>query len=726
MLASLLDLAKAAIEPDEQRGPVKRSYTQNYPHGTRMEPLQSPGDHTLARAFTGQLYAVLSMVSRSVMMAAKHRMYLRTKPTEGRARNRNIKKISKGQRSWLLSKANLAISDADDIEEITDHPALDALRRPNGNWTGGQLTQSRQMFQGLLGRAITQKIRRRGGRIELWPLPPQHVRPVVSEDTDIVSHYEIWTGGHYEPLATNDLIIDRHINPIDMVQGYAPASAGWIEHQTNIAIGNYTYSLMKNRSMPELIAKVKTDLSKERGARIKKWLRSFGGSNNGGPAYYNENDMELESFAHTPRDAQNIEAMKAARELVCNIFGWPPSFFSDTANRANADAGHVQASRQVTAPMLLMMEEVTNRDLVSEWPEAEGGAMFIAYDNPVPEDEAQRRETEVAHAKEGIRSRNEIRAGRGWDANTTNPLANELTIPDPNAIANFGQVNDDGGNDIAPDAEDARPAAKKALAKVAGQDTAGEEPVALGMIATLRRFFEQQGDAVVSSYVARSQRVEKSVVDDIMSAIFAVDLQSDLLARNARPFLHAAFRDGGTAAVKAMGVRSPLRLDQPEALDFLEGHTVKFGKKFADSVNRQTQILIRTQLQEGVANGETTDQIAARLRKVYSTASKDRTVLIARTETKRAIEAGRRKTYEAAGADVVKGFLWNAVGDACEYCRKMDNKVIGTGENFANKSDGFFVGEDGGRLSLEYGDVPHPPLHPRCRCVLEPVLAEDF
>jgi SPP1 gp7 family putative phage head morphogenesis protein len=101
----------------------------------------------------------------------------------------------------------------------------------------------------------------------------------------------------------------------------------------------------------------------------------------------------------------------------------------------------------------------------------------------------------------------------------------------------------------------------------------------------------------------------------------------------------------------------------------------------------------------------TVDQIAREIRQVGIVQSAARAESLSRTVTIYAYNEGSFRSYKDAGA---QGVEWLVTEDdvTCEECMALDGKRIGF--------DGEFVAD---------GISPqHPPLHPRCRCSLIPVI----
>lgn len=72
--------------------------------------------------------------------------------------------------------------------------------------------------------------------------------------------------------------------------------------------------------------------------------------------------------------------------------------------------------------------------------------------------------------------------------------------------------------------------------------------------------------------------------------------------------------------------------------------------------------------------------------------------------------AGATAVADAAG----KPTVWVAETDACVHCLAYSGRVAKPGKPFPG-------GLTYGKRSYHPGPLPHPPLHPRCRCTVEPL-----
>jgi SPP1 gp7 family putative phage head morphogenesis protein len=133
-----------------------------------------------------------------------------------------------------------------------------------------------------------------------------------------------------------------------------------------------------------------------------------------------------------------------------------------------------------------------------------------------------------------------------------------------------------------------------------------------------------------------------------------------------------------------------------EAMEFL--HQYEF--RLSASTASQTDERLKNIIMNGMAEGKSVPKIAKDINNTFTTLSRQKATVIARTETIRASAVGSLTAYENAGIDQVA--LLPAV-DACPICMGIaagnPYKTTGKGKNLI-------------------------PVHPNCKCALVPVFDE--
>lgn len=117
-------------------------------------------------------------------------------------------------------------------------------------------------------------------------------------------------------------------------------------------------------------------------------------------------------------------------------------------------------------------------------------------------------------------------------------------------------------------------------------------------------------------------------------------------------------------------------------------------------IDDTTRDLLAHALAEGTAAGENAATLAGRLSTILDDPA--RAEMVARTESARAMTVAARDSYTDNG---IAGRQWLAASDAEPDCAALNGAIVAMDAEFPT------------------GD---PPLHPRCRCAIAPVLAAEM
>lgn len=127
---------------------------------------------------------------------------------------------------------------------------------------------------------------------------------------------------------------------------------------------------------------------------------------------------------------------------------------------------------------------------------------------------------------------------------------------------------------------------------------------------------------------------------------------------------------------------------------------------------------VRETLRQGREEQLTIDEISDQLIEKGATQSATRAENISRTSTIWANNEGSVLGYQDDGVPLLQ---WQVTADdrTCPLCLSMQGQKIKTGANFVDEG-GTVTGTDGSQYETAFA-VGHPPLHPRCRCVVLPI-----
>ncbi len=204
-----------------------------------------------------------------------------------------------------------------------------------------------------------------------------------------------------------------------------------------------------------------------------------------------------------------------------------------------------------------------------------------------------------------------------------------------------------------------------------------------------------------------------------------------------RPYLGDALEQGvalGLDTVGKMVTGAPDFTPQRDDLRaYAQSESVRLARTAAQGVNRYTSVRVGEILGDGIADGETIDQLADRVQNWAGEkgdaerSTRLRAVTIARTEAQRATRKAELEAWKSTG--IVEGKTWLLAPDPCEFCeaasKAFEKNAVGLDEPFYTKGE-TLTGADGGAMALDYEAIDSPPLHPNCRCSMVPKLAGEY
>lgn len=190
---------------------------------------------------------------------------------------------------------------------------------------------------------------------------------------------------------------------------------------------------------------------------------------------------------------------------------------------------------------------------------------------------------------------------------------------------------------------------------------------------------------------------ESSLKDNIVSYLISIGTKVELFN-----FLIKAGEHGGQAALDKIGIVGTFVMKNQDLLDYFEDHT----RLLIDSVDDYTKEWIAGQIQHGVDNFMTPDEIASTLIDEGLGISGVRADRIVLTETANAMSVVE---LEAAARNGVTEMIWRTSVDdrVCPICLPLEGEKVNIGQLFG-------------------GEYDAPPAHVSCRCFMEEVIPKDL
>jgi len=329
--------------------------------------------------------------------------------------------VSKAQRSWLAESATPSlrrrIKAADAVDEILEHPLLMLLEQVNEHMDGFQLFYQTDMSQEALGVAYWWLPPGKGllPADELWFLPAQHMRPILSKQ-QIIDHYEFGQGSNKKIIPVDEVIAFRWPsleNPY--IGGRSPTRA--VYEYITLLSGDaaYAQSRLKNMGRPDAILTGKTaDVMFDEGTARRmehRFKQRFRENGNGGVMVM-ERALDLKPWNISSKDMEGLPRAVFCKAMIMNAFAVPPSFFDSSkgmGNGAELAAAKGQHAECATMPRLKMLQQVLNQKMVPRY----GDKLFLAFDDPRPENTEIKMKVRESDLKTGARTINDVRAEMG-------------------------------------------------------------------------------------------------------------------------------------------------------------------------------------------------------------------------------------------------------------------------------------------------------------------------
>ena len=587
-----------------------------------------------------------------------------------------------------------------DDKELTNHPLLDLLHKPNQTITGQELLKHISSNIDLDGNAYIYRAVSGGKTIELWPMRPDWTKIVPSEDkVDLIKNYLYLTDGVRKSVALdpNEVIHFRDFNPKFFNtkepykgMGVVEATIRTIEEDEMIKEWNKKFFI--NGAVPQAVFEYDGVMTPEQRSKIESlWKQNYSGVDNSHKTPFLQGGLKYKKTGLSQKELDFIEQRKLDRDDIFSMFGVPKGLLlSDNVNLANAKMALWSFTRFTVRPRLKLIESFLNSSLAKEY-----GNLYFEYDNPVPDD----REITVAEYEKGC--------GK-WL--TPNDIRREEGLPEL-----------EGGDTLNFQTSPAVPPVKKVKSKAKKEEEIDErtqrgekawsemikiqKPYEDKYQAELKKYFFGLRERVIKKLGQKSflKKEELNLLDEKGEAKIIFDILT--------PLQREYFEKEARRALKEIGLENDFDFNEE-----LETSLKEYDLNLSEDITKTTSDDLANILKGARATGMSITEITERMSDYFDSSEKYRAERIARSETIRTSNNALQEAWIQSG--VVEKKEWYTAMDerTCPYCKQMDGKIIDLKDSFFKKGDTFID------LKLDYREIKEPPLHANCRCVLLPVL----
>lgn len=366
----------------------------------RSEPAPSP--IALIQENLGTAYACASF-NTDLIASTRLRLYVKTRKGEGRSRlskyNRT-KALSDASFYHLVKSAGSHIADATDVEEVTTHPMIDLMRRPNGVQNNGvgmslfTLLESTQLYQEIVGRSYwyLEQNGPNGTPSQIWVLAPQYVTewPGTGENAPIIAYYEFALGTGNLKYPTETVVPFRLMDPSTggYTGGLSPLRACFEAHKLARSADAMVAARVRNGGKPDAVFSpdLGSDMAfmgKDEAARLEGMLRSRYRMAGAGSIVVTDIPGKLQPISWPINDVIDLARYQLTRAQIAEAFKVPMTkLHRDTSTYASARSGDFAHANDAGLPRCRRNEAALNTFFIPMYGDEAAERLFFAYDDP--------------------------------------------------------------------------------------------------------------------------------------------------------------------------------------------------------------------------------------------------------------------------------------------------------------------------------------------------------
>ncbi len=459
---------------------------------------------------------------------------------------------------------------------------------------------------------------------------------------------------------------------------------------------SYNSNIFKSGLLPSFIVSLEDMPRDEIQAFQKEWKSQVKGKLGIKAAFVNK-PIKFERLSPDSKDLEWLDGQKFYMKLVFAAYRVTQGELGYT-DELNKHSSGVQSNinvRKAILPLVKLIEDKFNSDIIPELDiKLEGvSKRKFKFKIPIKDEFAdyQKRVQEREDVKAGILTVNEVRKERGLEPKDG---GDELKTPSL-FQGGFGRV------------PIVRSKKKVELVKSLKLET--EEDYA----AFIGKYYEQIRKEVINNAgelkeLAELYGVTKSWSNFWKRVLEITQIGSEFV-KIVRRYIEKTFKKGIEQGEEQVGVQIGFRPEFNHYVDQLtdeqvNGYVLPDGKRWfgIKGLNEELQRKLRGEIREALVKGESLRDITERINKLFDGFSKNRSMMIARTESTRILNQGMNTAYIQSGIPGRKEWVATLDNRTCPICARLNGQKVGLSEAFIDPATG--------------KGYWHPSAHPNCRC----------
>ena len=598
-------------------------------------------------SFSGWVYSVVRPIAQAIAGQPVHIGRVRRRPS----RRRMMTHVDDALPAYVKNVA-------DNLEVLESHPFLDMMHHPNSVMTTWALMYSTIASLELTAWSYWWLTKNARGKPTAWPLPPSWVEP--KHEGELFSSWVIRPGGGLQTkeVPREEVVPFNYPDPSNPVGGISPLQAQAKAVVSDEAIQTAQERTFANGIWPGM-AIIMGDMAdpgtgtarpmivpqaeKERIVTAIKDMYQ-GVHNYNEPLILDAMIKDVKAMSNRPKDMDFLDSGKTTKARIAQGFGVNPIILGEVegANRASAAVASEHFADYTVNPKIMLLSQAMNVWLAPRFQRPGGDRLIIWIEPLKPRDAELKQRDEHMMLRSGAITYNELRIRRNLppfkvDGRMSQPGTMEELSPEVETAPRRAIVLQD-----VKAVETVAKADHRAIVALFEKQHANSQ-AAFARI--MRGFFDQQVESILAE-VRKAGDLPASVEN-----MFQPEQWDDDLRRTAGEGLALLMGRGAAMEFARLHTRDAAEIVgdlefgfslPPDVVTGMRAEmTATLQQPYWSQVNATTQGKLSTVLEGSVAAGHNLDEFAAAIQDAMGPGwSKNRALIVARTETTGALNAG--------------------------------------------------------------------------------------
>ncbi len=596
-----------------------------------------------------------------------------------------------------LSGLNWRLADKQDKE----------IKHEYSDYITPDLLQNIAIFMKMTGTAYVWKVMNNRKVLGLSLLLPWNISPQI-DNNGYLKNWIYWDGGRQIVLQPEEVMVFAEFNPSQrypyITRGYSPIQAIAMTIRGEKEIEKRNYAILNNDTPPGMILSTEQAMSKEQIEKVResREARHSGAENTRKLAIlpFGIKPINLQA---SPKEMEFVAQQAWDRDKILAIYKVPKAILGigEGVNVGNVKAFNQTFASRCIEPLAKKISRVFNDQLFN-------GIWIFEFVNVLPTDEEEIRN----HYFAGGITRNEYRQELWykpikWGDVFVDWTEAEVAKETKKESIRISMKSVDFQTIVKENIKRSEEWMQKRWIQKQKKNTEYEKRLKVWFM----KIFEKQKQDILKEFDKNNKKAFKSTDYQMLMKYYA------LYHIYLRPELEKLISEEGIRAMSELNVDVEFNINT----DKIKKELKQKIQLIAKNVDALTDEKIGKVVEMGLAGNMQPEEIKQELVKVFDDLQSRRLETIVRTEAIRFGTYAEQSAREQSG--VVKSKQWRTAIDerVCEYCGKMHGKKIWLQEDFFKKGS-VMLGNNWGKMKLDYEDVVGSPLHPNCRCDMIPLI----